>query len=261
MDVEQKCKQNSASKKHILKVEKGQKIHCYSASSSKLSSSLWRSSFVRKLKKDRLLGGGPTSIGTWFLWLISIVPGGCSQGSPSTCMGNLFLTWTMTWLHWASLLPEDRKPVLTWPIWRQFSRPTTSISLSPISCVAWERSMSETLLKGAPWSFFFLLFLPALLRRLLALESPHILVPPCVDGIFKKVIPCRGGPSLKFSGTPSHISWTSSCKFLHEDENCSEVAYSKYHSLFFIRLLNFWGFFSLSWWNFEQMAASTPMEK
>ena len=31
----------------------------------------------------------------------------------------------------------------------------------------------------------------------------------------------------------------SSCKFLQLLENCSDVAYSKYHSLFFIRLLNF----------------------
>ena len=61
------------------------------------------------------------------------VPGGCSQGSPSTCMGNLLLTLTMTWLHWANRLPEDRRPVRTCPIWRQFSKPTTSMSLSPIS--------------------------------------------------------------------------------------------------------------------------------
>ena len=44
----------------------------HSGSSSKVSSTFCRNSFVRKLKKDLLLGGGPTSIGTWFLWLISI---------------------------------------------------------------------------------------------------------------------------------------------------------------------------------------------
>lgn len=37
-----------------------------------------------------------------------------------------------------------------------------------------------------------------------------------------------------------------SCKFLQDAENCSEVAYSKYHNLFFIRLLNLSGFFSRS---------------
>ena len=31
---------------------------------------------------------------------------------------------------------------------------------------------------------------------------------------------------------------------------------SKYHSLFFIWLSSYVGFFSFSWWNFEQMAAS-----
>ena len=48
----------------------------------------------------------------------------------------------------------------------------------------------------------------------------------------------------------------SSCRFLQLLENCSDVAYSKYHSLFFIRLLNFWGFFSRSAWNLLQIAAS-----
>ena len=52
------------------------------------------------------------------------------------------------------------------------------------------------------------------------------------------------------------ISSMFSCRFLHEDENCSEVAYSKYHILFFMRLLNLFGFFSLSRWNLQQIAAS-----
>ena len=50
----------------------GEEILCFksyhhSGSSSKCSSPLARKSFVKKLKKDRLLGGGPTNIGTWFL--------------------------------------------------------------------------------------------------------------------------------------------------------------------------------------------------
>ena len=48
----------------------------------------------------------------------------------------------------------------------------------------------------------------------------------------------------------------SSCRFLQLLLNCSEVAYSKYQSLFFILLLNFWGFFSRSAWNLLQIAAS-----
>ena len=132
--------------------------------------------------------------------------------------------------------------------------------------------------------FSFLFFLDVAL----ALESPHIFVPPCVEGMFRKVIPWRVGPSEMFKGTPSHcnsklnwvyvnelvgiikpeiyyrilkiflltISSTSSCKFLQEDENCSDVAYSKYHNLFFIRLLNFCGFFSRSMWNLLHIAAS-----
>jgi hypothetical protein len=48
----------------------------------------------------------------------------------------------------------------------------------------------------------------------------------------------------------------SSCRFLHEAVNVSEVANSKYHNLFFIRLLNLSGFFSRSEWNLTQMAAS-----
>ena len=48
----------------------------------------------------------------------------------------------------------------------------------------------------------------------------------------------------------------SSCSFLHDAAKVSEVAYSKYQSLFFILLLNFSGFFSRSRWNFTQIAAS-----
>ncbi len=57
------------------------------------------------------------------------------------------------------------------------------------------------------------------------------------------------------------MSSRSSCRFLQEEENCSEVAYSKYHSLFFIRLLNFCGFRSRSRWNLQQMAASCERQE
>ena len=50
----------------------------------------------------------------------------------------------------------------------------------------------------------------------------------------------------------SMFSW----RFLQEEENCSDVAYSKYQILFFIRLLNLFGFFSRSRWNLQQIAAS-----
>ena len=53
----------------------------------------------------------------------------------------------------------------------------------------------------------------------------------------------------------------SSWRFLQEAVNVSEVANSKYHNLFFILLLNLSGFFSLSEWNFTQMAASFRLYK
>ena len=52
------------------------------------------------------------------------------------------------------------------------------------------------------FSFFFFL-----LDVLLALQSPHMLVPPCVEGMFKKVMPWSVGPSERFKGTPSHCNW------------------------------------------------------
>lgn len=55
----------------------------------------------------------------------------------------------------------------------------------------------------------------------------------------------------------SMCSW----RFLQEAANVSDVAYSKYHSLFFIRLLNLCGFRSRSKWNFTQMAASCNEKK
>merc|ERR1712223_1265868 len=80
----------------------------------------------------------------------------------------------MIWEHWASLFPEERSPVRTWPICRQFSKPTTSILLSPISCTAPLRSMrsprEEVELYSLSPSFFFF-------RLALAFESPHMFVP------------------------------------------------------------------------------------
>ena len=54
--------------------------------------------------------------------------------------------------------------------------------------------------------FFFVATLKLVpgLGSFLAFDSPHMLVPPWVEGMFKKVIPCNGGPSLRFKGTPSH---------------------------------------------------------
>src|SRR5699024_9241494 len=61
------------------------------------------------------------------------VVGGCIQGSPSICIGNVFLVLITTEEHCASLLPLALNPVLTCPICRQFSSPMTSINPSPIS--------------------------------------------------------------------------------------------------------------------------------
>ena len=78
-----------------------------------------------------------------------------------------------------------------------------------------------------------------------------------------KVLLCRNNISPRFWLQKVTIKYfilttmsKSSCKFLQLLLNCSDVAYSKYHNLFFIRLLNFWGFFSRSAWNLLQMAAS-----
>ena len=75
-----------------------------------------------------------------------------------------------------------------------------------VPCTAAERSGSIvllpddiSLLKDKSFSRFFFFLLVAL-----ALESPHMFVPPWVDGMFRKVIPCRVGPSDRFKGTPSH---------------------------------------------------------
>lgn len=87
--------------------------------------------------------------------------------------------------------------------------------------------MSETLLSGDRWTSSFLQRFDLLtlvpladeedvdvdvedLSRLLALESPHKLVPPCVEGMFRNVMPWRGGPSAKLRGTPSHCKSISS---------------------------------------------------
>ena len=56
-----------------------------------------------------------------------------------------------------------------------------------------------SLLKDKSFSLFFFFLLVAL-----ALESPHMFVPPWVDGMLRKVMPCRVGPSDRFKGTPSH---------------------------------------------------------
>lgn len=61
------------------------------------------------------------------------VQGICIQGSPSICIGNVFLVFIIISLHWAKRRPEALKPVRTWPICRQFSKPITSINRSPIS--------------------------------------------------------------------------------------------------------------------------------
>ena len=163
------------------------------------------------------------------------VHGAWHHGSPSTCIGNFFFIFMITEEHCANRFPEERSPVRTWPMCKQFSKPTTSISLSPISKISkyvlcsydrlfglgcliryiryinnhefynipWtaaERSASMKLLvltvdcSLLPDNFSFFFFVD------LALESPHILVPPWVEGMFKKVIPWSVGPSERFKG-------------------------------------------------------------
>lgn len=65
----------------------------------------------------------------------STVVGGCIQGSPSICIGNVFLVLIVTDEHCANLLPLAVMPILTCPICKQLSNPITSISPSPISWI------------------------------------------------------------------------------------------------------------------------------
>lgn len=69
----------------------------------------------------------------FFQTKILTVQGGCIQGSPSICIGKVLFVVITTEEHWARRRPDALRPVLTCPIWRQFSRPITSMSLSPIS--------------------------------------------------------------------------------------------------------------------------------
>ena len=89
-------------------------------------------------------------------------------------------------------------------------------------------------------------------------RSPGAGDPPSAPGASRHTV--MGQQRIKSLLEEKHSDLTtiskSSCKFLQLLEKVSDVAYSKYHSLFFIRLLNFWGFFSLSAWNLLQIAAS-----
>jgi hypothetical protein len=38
----------------------------------------------------------------------------------------------------------------------------------------------------------------------LAFESPHMLVPPWVEGMLRMLMPCKAGPSARFNEIPSH---------------------------------------------------------
>lgn len=81
-------------------------------------------------------------------------------------------------------------------LWSVFDWPWTAL----------ERSISVKLLKEGSLSprvtelvrFFFFRFS----RR--AFESPHIFVPPWVEGMLRMAIPWRVGPSAKFKAIPSH---------------------------------------------------------
>jgi len=61
------------------------------------------------------------------------VHGGCIHGSPSICMGNVFLVLIATDEHCARRRPEALSPVRTCPMCRQFSSPMTSMRWSPMS--------------------------------------------------------------------------------------------------------------------------------
>lgn len=80
---------------------------------------------VTKMNKDDFL--------IYFKASFCTVHGGCIHGSPSICMGNLFLVLITTDEHCARRRPEALSPVLTCPMCRQFSSPMTSMRRSPMS--------------------------------------------------------------------------------------------------------------------------------
>jgi hypothetical protein len=93
----------------------------------------------------------------WF-WEALTVLGPCIQGSPSICMGNVFLVVMMTSLHWAKRRPDARRPVRTWPMCRQFSRPITSMRRSPKSEIEIKIIITNNILFEPPseiFDFFF----------------------------------------------------------------------------------------------------------
>lgn len=206
-------------------------------------------------QNNPVLGGGPISIGAWFLCVILIVHGVCIHGSPSICIGSDLLVLISTEEHWASRRPALFSPVYIWPISIAPSKPTTSKSWSLRSWLANFSSLASVSVGLLSEPFFSI-------RRwlLFFLDSPQRLDPPCMLGIFKIAIPSRE-MFIKSICTPSHSISTDSCSFLQVAEKVSDVPNSKYQNLFFIRLLNFSGCFSLMMWNLCAMDASTPMEK
>ena len=115
-------------------------------------------------------------------------------GYPKTQLWDIYEPEFFDTRTWVLLIPAATPSI-----------PTCNKCIFFLPWTAKERSTSVTLLIEAAWSCcFFLFFLDDELRRRLVLESPHILVPPWVDGIFKNVMPCNGGPSVKLRGTPSH---------------------------------------------------------
>ena len=71
------------------------------------------------------------------------------------------------------------------------------------------RSISVPLLADVTESLVSLRFLFFFfLISLRALESPHMFVPPCVEGMLSSAIPWSVGPSARFRGMPSHcMGW------------------------------------------------------
>lgn len=92
-------------------------------------------------------------------------------------------------------------------------------------------------------------------RLLSKIQQQHFIVVSFGLCIFYLALPFLSTKMLRHVLVLTNIS-IFSWRFLQEAANVSEVAYSKYQSLFFMRLLNLWGFFSRSKWNLTQIAAS-----
>ena len=125
--------------------------------------------------------------------------------SSKNCLVNTNLITTDE--HCAKRLPDARRPAFTCPTCMQLSRPTTSISLSPISCSATPKSMSLKKFAEFSRSLRFRFRFNSLFFFFWLKFSPQRFEPPYMLGMFNTAIPCNDGPLFRSSDISSHYEW------------------------------------------------------